>query len=151
MQPVSKEVQKTVCCLCCASGPIVITARIPRSGFCIGKDKIPLEVSVENGSNKTIRQIQAFIQKNVVYTAQSIHSYESKALKAVSSGPISAHNSTVFRPEPIEIPLESVVPTLANCAIIVVQYCLRVSVALSCAINPHIDFSYCYGKCSFAK
>ena len=42
----------------CASGPISLTARIPRSGFCVGVgDAISFEVDVDNGSNRQIRYL----------------------------------------------------------------------------------------------
>ena len=53
------QVEKTLCCLCCATGPISLTARVPRTGFCIAQDAIPLEVDIENGSNRRIRQLVA--------------------------------------------------------------------------------------------
>ena len=57
------QVEKTLCCLCCASGPICLTARVPRTGFCIIQDAIPFEVDIENGSNRQIRQLVAQLQK----------------------------------------------------------------------------------------
>ena len=65
MSPVSMEVQKTLCCWFCASGPIVMNERIPRTGFCIKNDSVPIEVSVENGSSREIRQVIASIHKQV--------------------------------------------------------------------------------------
>ena len=72
LEPKLLQVQKTLCCLCCASGPISITARISRSGFCIGVgDSIPLEMDVENGSNRQIRQLQAILIRQVTYIAHA--------------------------------------------------------------------------------
>ena len=34
------QVEKTLCFLCCASGPISLTARVPRTGFCIARYRI---------------------------------------------------------------------------------------------------------------
>ena len=64
----SKEVRKTPCCLCCASSPIVITATVPHTGYCVGCDSIPIEVTVENEirSSCTVRQLVAAIVKNVI-------------------------------------------------------------------------------------
>ena len=79
LEPKILQVQKTLCCLCCASGPISITARIPRSGYCIGVgDTIPLEVDIENGSSRQIRQLQAILIRMVTYIAQGHHRPEPK-------------------------------------------------------------------------
>lgn len=50
LQPYSKEVSTSVCCWCCTSGPILITADLPRTGYCSQQDDIPLEIEIENGS-----------------------------------------------------------------------------------------------------
>jgi hypothetical protein len=36
-QPVRQEIQRRVCCLCCASGPIVLTVAVPKIGFLLGE------------------------------------------------------------------------------------------------------------------
>ena len=91
------EVQKTICCLCCASGPIVITARIPRSGYCTATDAIPLEVVIENGSNRNIRNV-ASLRKVVQYTARGHHRYDSVKLASIFSDRITAHDSLTWCP-----------------------------------------------------
>ena len=62
-RPVSKEVQKKTCCLLCTSVPIVVTAEIPRSGFCIGRDNIPVSITIENDRRRTIRGITVQLKK----------------------------------------------------------------------------------------
>ena len=144
MSPVSMEVQKTLCCWCCASGPIVMNARIPRTGFCIKYDSIPIEVSVENGSSREIRQVTASIHKQVLYTARGRHRYDLKDINTIGSERITPHNSIVWRPNPLTIPETS--PTLISCAILQVNYFLRVTAAVSWAINPQINIPITLGN-----
>ena len=144
MSPVSMEVQKTLCCWCCASGPIVMNARIPRTGFCIKYDSIPIEVSVENGSSREIRHVTASIHKQVIYTAEGSERQDSDNITTIGSEPITPHNSIVWRPNPLTIPETS--PTLTSCAIIQVNYFLRVTAAISWAINPHINIPITLGN-----
>ena len=144
LQPKAGQVSKTLCCLCCASGPINITATVPRTGFCIQKDGIPVEVSVENGSSRDIRQIVACIHQVGHYTAQGHHRYSNVIVNRVASEPVRGHNSTVWRPPPIAVP--NTTPTLLNCGIIQVNYILRVSASISGAINPGIDIPIVLGN-----
>ena len=142
--PRAMEVSKTLCCLCCASGPINITATVPRTGFCILKDAIPVEVSVENGSSRDVRQIVASIRKHVHYTAQGHHRYDNVTVVSVASEPVRAHSSTVWRPPPIAVP--NTPPTLLSCNILQVTYFLTVSGSISGAINPVINIPITIGN-----
>lgn len=146
LQPLSMEVRKTICCWFCASGPIVITATVPRTGYCIQKDTIPVEVSIENGSNKSIRQIYVSIHKLVHYTAQGHHRYDNITVGSVaSSGPIEAHHSTVWRPSP-PLTVPDTVVTSIGCGILQVNYTLHVVGAVSWALSPVIDIPLVLGN-----
>ena len=85
--------EKTLCCLCCASGPISLTARVPRTGFCVDRDVIPFEVDIENGSNRQIRQLVAQLQKQVVYIADGHRQHSVTTVADVASDPIEPRNS----------------------------------------------------------
>ena len=145
LQPKSMEEEKTLCCLCCASGPIVITTRTPRTGYCILQDGIPVEVSVENGSSREVRQIVASIHKLVHYTAQGHHRYDRLYdIATIASEPVPAHNTTVWQPPPLAVPATPA--TLINCGILQVNYYLQVKVAISWAVNPTIDIPLVLGN-----
>ena len=144
LQPKSMEVQKTLCCLCCASGPIVITARIPRTGYCIQQDSIPVEVSVENGSSREVQQVVASIHKLVYYTAQGHYRQDSLDVATIASEPVPAHNTTVWKPPPLAVP--DTPATSINCGILQVNYFLRVKAAISWAINPTINIPLVIGN-----
>ena len=144
LQPQSMEVQKTICCWCCASGPIVITARIPRSGYCTVTDAIPLEVVIENGSNRNIRNVAASIRKVVQYTASGKHRYNSAIIIAIVSDRITAHNSLTWHPTRIIVP--NTVLTITNCEIIKVYYCLDIVASVPWVISPSISFPITIGN-----
>ena len=144
LQPKSMEEEKTLCCLCCASGPIVITTRIPRTGYCVQQDGIPVEVSVENGSSREVRQIVASIHKLVHYTAGGHHRYDRLDVATIASEPVPAHNTTVWQPPPLAVP--NTPATSINCDILQVNYFLRVKAAISWAINPTIDIPLVLGN-----
>ena len=144
LQPQSMDIQKTICCLCCASGPIVITAHIPRSGYCTVTDAIPLEVIIENGSNRNICNVAASIHKFVQYTARGRHRHDSATIISIVSDRITAHNSLTWRPTPIIVP--NTAPTMTNCEIIKVYYRVDIVASVPWAINPSISFPITIGN-----
>ena len=147
LEPKILQVQKTLCCLCCASGPISMTARIPRSGYCIGVgDTIPLEVDIENGSSRQIRQLRAILIRMVTYIAQGHHRPEPKNVLLVGSGtPIQPGNSSTWRPPPLSIP--DTEPSIATCNIINLGYILKVQAMITGVfIYPNVNFNLFLGN-----
>ena len=130
LQPKSVEVQKTLGCLCC-TGTIVITVVTPRTGYCIQQDRIPVEVTIENGSIREIRQIYIRIKKSVHYSANNIQSY---FITTVSSQSVGPYRTVVWEPPPIAIP--DTPATSINSRILQVKYSLRVEAAISWSSNP---------------
>ena len=149
LQPKSMEVQKTLDSFCCTSGPIVITARIPRTGYCIQLDSIPVEVSVENGSSREIQKIIASIHKLVTYTAQGQDRCDIHEVTSVGSQPVRPHDTVIWQPPPIAIPDSPATSTY--CSILQINYILRVKAAVTWAINaskviPTIDIPLVLGN-----
>ena len=135
-EPARATVTKTVCCWCCASGPITLTAEIPRTGFCIG-EVIPLNVHLENGSSRQIRLSVTF-QQRVVYRAQGRHRYGSDQVLRLLSGPMQPRTPTLWSPgDELIIPL--IEPTLTSCDIINIGYFLKVSAHIPGAIRSSVD------------
>ena len=145
LEPKILQDQKTVCCLCCASGPISLTARIPRSGYCIGVDGIPFEVDVENGSNRRIRGLRASLVRQVIYFAQGHRRLEVRNIGLLNSDtPIPAGQSSSWKPPPLPIPITE--PVITTCKIIQLNYFLKVQARLDYAINPHVEFGLLLGN-----
>ena len=82
LNEVSTLQTKTMCCLCCKSKPINLSARIPASAWCPG-EIVPVEVTVENGSNKQMNGIIAAIDRSVTFKARSRSKYINDRLTSV--------------------------------------------------------------------
>ena len=146
LQPRILQVQKTLCCFCCASGPISLTVRIPRTGYCCtGNDAIPLEVDIENGSNRRIRFLKANLKRFVVYIAQgrSVHDRDIIA-RTKSDTAIRAGQSLTWRPPPLSIP--ETVASFTTCSIIKLRYYLKVQAVVFGSCNPNVKFDLVLGN-----
>ena len=142
-EPARATVTKTVCCLCCASGPITLTAEIPRTGFCIG-EVIPLNVHLENGSNRQI-QLSATVYQRVVYRAEGSYTYGGYQVIRLLSGPMQPRTPSQWSPgDKLIIPLLE--PTLTSCDIIDVAYHLKVSAQIPGAIRSLVDIPITIGN-----
>ena len=147
-QPVYGEISKTVCCLLCASSPIVMTAQMPRTGFCIGQDILPLEVSVENGSSRTIRCIRVSLEREMLYFADGDRQFERRQTQLVASQPIRSRNSMVFRPDNVVVPVNTV-PSLRNSGILSLNYYIVIAAVINWSINANIKIPVILGNVKY--
>lgn len=74
LNEVTTRETKTICCLCCKSKPIILTAKIPATAWCPG-EILPVEVYVDNGSTKVMNGILAAIDRSVTFSARGRHKY----------------------------------------------------------------------------
>ena len=146
--PLAMEVRKTLCCLCCASGPIIITARIPRTGFCIGHDSIPVEIAVENGSNRQIPFFQIALTRRVSYSAEGKNRSDDITLQTVITRAVAPNETTVLQPDPVPLPIDTYT-TQNSCSILNINYFVIVTASLSFASSPHIDLPIVIGNVPF--
>ncbi|XP_019637119.1 PREDICTED: arrestin domain-containing protein 3-like [Branchiostoma belcheri] len=68
MTPLRGQESKTLCCLCCASGPIELQVMAERSAYCPG-ELINIKGSLENNSSSRITKVKARLKQEVVYNA----------------------------------------------------------------------------------
>lgn len=124
MQPL--QTCKTVR-LCCASGPIVITASIPRKGYC-KNDAIPVKITVQNESSRNIGAISVALQKVVRYRVGRNSCIKKKKFRSIVGRGVRTHGFTEWRPL---LPVTDDIPvSLLNCGIINMSYnvCVLVSI-----------------------
>ena len=142
--PERVEAEKTLCCLCCASGPITLNASIPKTGFCL-RESFTLHVSIENGSSRHIT-LEASIHQLVIYRAQSRQRSNKKTLAKYDSDPIEPRSSREWDPT-IEIPVTEIVHA-GSCENIEVQYSLVVSASVPGALDLSRSFPLQLANCS---
>ena len=96
-EPERHEVQGSECCLCCASGPVVLAAELPRSGFPLG-ERIQLNVELENGSSRDLRA-EAFLVKLVKLKVGGNVKRVSETVARESSRPFRGGSTASWCPE----------------------------------------------------
>ena len=70
LQPVEQSTVKTITvCCCCKSGEAEITFKMPRTGFCIVQERIPVTFECRNGSSRQI-SVRVEVAQNIVYNAR---------------------------------------------------------------------------------
>ena len=134
-QPVRQELRKTLCCLCCTSGSIVLTVALPKTGYCI-RETIPLHVSVENGSSRRVN-VGAAIFQTVLYVAQGHQRHEKNFLIVIASDVIGPHITSNWDPK-IEIPTSEIIQE-NSCSIIKTWYFIKVSMNVPRARSLSIE------------
>lgn len=122
LQPARDELRKTVCCLCCASQPIVLTIALPKTGFLLG-ESLQLHTSIENGSNRNVT-ITASIIQQITYYAQGNQRSSSIQL-VVRSFQIEQRATQNWDPA-IEIPTAGV-DIITSCGNIAVKHILKIT------------------------
>ena len=70
--PILMKDHKSLCCLCCKSGPISVTMSLDRSGFVPG-EKLTLNAEVDNKSNKTMTRSEVKLLQTTIFRARDGH------------------------------------------------------------------------------
>jgi hypothetical protein len=117
--------EKTLCCLCCASGTISATFKVPRSGFVSG-EQIPFSADIINKSGREIANTTVKIKQRVTYHARGKAKISENTVfkytreEPIAPGAVSAWNNFLISVPPLP-PSQ-----LPNCNIMDIQYMLEV-------------------------
>ncbi|XP_076472508.1 arrestin domain-containing protein 3-like [Babylonia areolata] len=132
--PVEGHNQKMICCLCCASGPIVATFRLERRGYVPG-EAIALFADIENNSNRQMDRSYVELSMITTFHATSKSRSSSKDVGKVTQGVINEGQS--FSWEGQQFVLPPLPPSyLVGCSIIDIRYILQLNVDPS---GPALD------------
>lgn len=125
LRPKAIEISETIGHCCCASGPINITATVKRTGFCIERDIIPIDVAVSNRSGKRINEISIKLLKNIKYVSATDSRTDTTIIgSSQSSTPFESHRKGSWS---TSITIPKTEDTLTNCSIISITYLLEVT------------------------
>ncbi|XP_025076865.1 arrestin domain-containing protein 3-like isoform X2 [Pomacea canaliculata] len=124
--PVEGVNQKTLCCLCCASGPISASFHLERRGYVPG-EPIKLLANIKNKSNQKMDKSFVDLRMTITYYARTKNRTSVKEVGRVLEGPIEEGQSFSWEGQVFVLP--PLPPShLAGCRIIDVKYILQLNV-----------------------
>ncbi|XP_065904700.1 arrestin domain-containing protein 3-like [Dysidea avara] len=144
--PLSSSNEKTVCCLCCASGPISLAVTIDRGGYCPG-ESIAISTEAENHTNRRIRAVRASLEQRAVYYARGHSRTSNRTVQTIEGPGMEAGGTSNWSNELLPIP--ATVPSIASCRILNVSYVLHVSLDIPNAIDLQVSLPITIGNIPF--
>uniref|UniRef100_UPI00398F7B6E arrestin domain-containing protein 4-like n=1 Tax=Pristiophorus japonicus TaxID=55135 RepID=UPI00398F7B6E len=124
LSSVSKSKEKTIGCWFLTSGPISLSAKIERSGFCNG-ESIPIYAEFENCSSRLIMPKAAIFQTQTYLANEKTKTFRQMIANVrgnhVASGSTESWNGKALKIPPVN-------PSILDCCIIRVEYSLAVYV-----------------------
>ena len=147
-EPVRQSKKKQVGCWCCVSGDIELTAETTRTGYCINGDTVPLSVTIENGSGRTIT-IRASIVKTGRYYAQGHQQSTSSPVAIVNSTPIQPRTTTGVELAALQVPATE--PTISIPSNLKLNYELHVTAVIPWALNLTVAIPLVLGNVPYRQ
>ena len=144
--PLSGSNDKTVCCLCCTSGPVSLTAKIDRGGYCAG-ESIAISVEAQNHSIIKTNRIRATLKQKVVYKSFSDTKTENKIIHRIEGPGIGRHGISKWTDELLTIP--PTIPSITTCRCIKLSYTLTITVGIPGVRDLHVDIPIKIGNVPF--
>ncbi|XP_025077865.1 uncharacterized protein LOC112554340 [Pomacea canaliculata] len=134
VMPVESVNQKTLCCLCCASGPITASFHLERRGYVPG-EAIKLYADIRNNSNRKMDKSYVDLRMITTFHATTKSRMSVKEVGRVVEGPIEEGHSFSWEGQIFVLP--PLPPSyLPGCRIIDIKYILQLNVDPS---GPSLD------------
>ena len=144
--PLSSSNEKTLCCLCCASGPLSLSAQTDRGGYCPG-ESIAISTEGENHSNRRVNSVRATLKQVVVYNARGHRRVVGHIIQRIEGPGIEPGASSNWSNELLPIP--AIVPSINSCRILNLSYVLTVTFGIPRAVDLHVTIPVTIGNVPF--
>ncbi|KAK3698149.1 hypothetical protein RRG08_021660 [Elysia crispata] len=126
--------EKTLCCLCCKSGPIIASFHLDRQGYVPG-EAIRLSAEISNGANRRMDKSYVELIMIVTFHATTKSRTVKNRVAMLTRPAIPAHSEDVWSGEELVIP--PLPPSyLVGCGIIDIKYIVQLNVDPS---GPALD------------
>lgn len=137
------EIDKTLCCLCCASGPLTLSGYLEHNAFSPG-EQIKVFWSVNNSTGKDMGQLKAILIKKTLFRARHHRKYHTQKISEICIlMNVPATIDGLLKSTSIAIP--PLVPTI-NSPTIVVSYRLKLCVCVPSGIDLTLEFPFIVGS-----
>ncbi|KAL5003995.1 hypothetical protein ScPMuIL_017451 [Solemya velum] len=123
--PDQKQMSKTLCCLCCVTGPVTVCFRIDKRGYAPG-ESILISGEVVNNSSRKILAITARLRMEIFYHANYSIKVKQEDVAGIEDKEIGPMDSRMWSGKPLEVPA---VPAsyLAGCNLMDIRYSLQIT------------------------
>ena len=145
-RPLSRSVEKTLCCLCCASGPVFLSVQIDRGGYCPG-ESIAISTEAENHTNRRVTGVRATLEQVWLLYARGERRWRREVIQRIEGPGIGPGSSSNWSNELLPIP--ATVPTINSCCTINLSYELKVTIDIPSAIDLHVKILIIIGNVPF--
>ena len=139
----SSSREKMLCCLCCASGPISLSAKTDRGGYCPG-ESIAITTEAENHSRRRITAVRATLKQIVTYHAQGNSYHDHKVIQRIEGPGIEPGGTSNWSNELLPIPPTA--PCISSCRIIQLSYVLIITLGIPWATDLHVEIPVIIGN-----
>ncbi|XP_040198286.1 arrestin domain-containing protein 4 [Rana temporaria] len=145
LTPVERTKERMVGCWFLTSGPISLSAKIGRKGYCNG-EAVAIYAEIENGSSRLI------VPKAAIYQTQSfiVHGKtrtHKQMLASVRGNHIASGSTETWNGKTLKIP--PVTPSILDCQILRVEYVLAVSIHIPGAHRLMVELPLVIGTVPF--
>ncbi|XP_041371561.1 arrestin domain-containing protein 3-like [Gigantopelta aegis] len=125
------SIEKTLCCWLCTSGPISITARTDRRGYCPG-ESIAISAEFDNHSSRTVIPYATLYQTQAFFANGKSRVRRTK-FTVLTGLPVAPRTRGSWDSQLLKIPAVS--PSIMNCCVMKVDYFVKVAVHIPGAYN----------------
>ncbi|KAM8974522.1 arrestin domain-containing protein 4 isoform 2-T2 [Pelodytes ibericus] len=145
LTPVHRTKEEMVGCWVLTSGPISLSAKIGRMGYCNG-EAIPIYADIENGSSRLIVPKAAIYQTQKFFTNGKTRTFR-QMLASVRGNHIACGSTELWNGKTLKIP--PVTPSILDCNIIRVEYSLAVYIHIPGAKKLLVELPLVIGTIPF--
>uniref|UniRef100_A0A8C8SR00 Arrestin domain containing 4 n=1 Tax=Pelusios castaneus TaxID=367368 RepID=A0A8C8SR00_9SAUR len=126
LMPVLGSQEKMVGCWIFTSGPVSLSAKIERKGYCNG-EAIPIYAEIENCSSRLIVPKAAIFQTQTYLASGKTQTFRTMVAN-VRGNPVASGSTDTWNGKTLKIP--PVTPSILDCCIIRVEYSLAVYILI---------------------
>ncbi|KAL8602265.1 hypothetical protein ACOMHN_022778 [Nucella lapillus] len=144
---VESSVEKTLCCWLCTSGPISITSRTDRRGYCPG-ESTAISAEFDNHSSRTVIPYATLYQTQAFFASGKSRIRRTK-FTVLTGLPIAPGTRGSWDSQLLKIPAVS--PSIINCCVMKVDYYVKVALHIPGAYNLTVHLPIVIGTVPYRR
>ncbi|XP_060528185.1 arrestin domain-containing protein 3-like [Cylas formicarius] len=139
LRPTSYSDEKTLCCWCCAQGPISMDIELPKKIIVPG-ETVEVQIRVTNMSNSNVEGVKLELKQRITYKAMDPsrdEKLDTHVLVDLSDVGVGAHGENTYAFK-VNLPPNVSIPNFAQCRLFKSEYMYK-AVAKLPSIHRHLE------------